>query len=339
MEKKRIVAIALVGALVLAFFGASAWRYFTVVKPEQEAPAQSGQQSPETPSETATEAGSDEQGGDGPSPARGDEESDVQYTGKEAELFAALKNNQWTSTSGESYLSFPSSTTAKYGNVAASAEEKEFEILTVEGNLDSADGCTAVVRFGDDYGTLLFKDRKHARDGQTWEEGVNFKIYSPVICLEGMKDCPDKEVKIAGYEPGLPDELEENQEKLDSFVKKTVRAELPAAGTATWSRKAEYSYDDAGTLSIKTSYTVDDGRFTKVDVVFTPASGELRATVKSAEVVEGESAAAGAPESGGQDETGPSKEEIEQALADPNAVVNASDDGSGSVTISQREQG
>lgn len=336
MEKKRVIAIAIVGALTITFLGVSAWRYFTVVVPQQS----SAEQSQEQENLAAGDTDAAETVEATPEDTKHDDET--QYSGKEAELFAALKNNQWVSSSGESYLSFPSNSTAKFGNVASSAEEKEFEILTVEGNLDSADGCTAIARIGDDYGTLLFKDRKHARDGQDWEQGVNFKIYSPVICLEGMKDCPDKEVKVTGYEQGLPYELEENREKLDFFVEKTVRAELPAAGTATWSKKAEYSYDESGLLSIKTAYTVDDGRFTKVEITFKPSTGELRASVKSAEVEEtGNTAVApGSGETGQKtDEEGPSQEEIEQALADPNAVVNASDDGSGSVTISQREQG
>ncbi len=277
-NKKRLAAIAFVAALVVAFVGASAFRYFTVVVPEQQAAQQAEEQAEQEREQARENIGVQP---DAEQDADGEEASETvaSYSGAMLDLFTVLDNFTWYEPGNGGYAEFGQDGTVSTGTQRAAFAPRDFTILAVEGDLESAEGATAIVQVGDEYGTMRFVQNS-ADTAASFAESPesDFKFHCPLIGEGSYYKLPDAEVAVDGYENGAPDAVLAHRAEIDAAVSDVVEAELPAVSRATWNKEASISYAEAD-ASIVLMYECNDPRGTVVTLVYTPSTGACQVFV------------------------------------------------------------
>ena len=269
-NKKPLIIGAVCAALLVAFLGASAWRYFAVVLPEQQA-AEAEETLDETEKNALSASQREEADGENGGTDKGEQ---VSYSGKEGEVWSILSGFTWTTPGGESYLSFADDGTvraAAKGSTAAAP--KEFEILSVEGETDSEQGCTVIARLGESYATMNFMSKSAAGEEAFAELPEADYRFSTSLFNDGAifyKD-PANEIETA-YPVELPSFLSDEKRFIDAAVKETVKAELPAVSVVSWEPYVSAFYDDEGSECYMTSYKCNDTINTSVTAFFYPAT-------------------------------------------------------------------
>lgn len=276
-NKKPLIIGAVAAALLVAFLGASAWRYFAVVLPEQQA-AEAEEALDETEKNAATDPQQKEESADknGESEKAGEDgqSKKASYSGKEGEVWSILSGFTWTTPGGESYLSFADDGTvraAAKGSTAAAP--KEFEILSVEGETDSEQGCTVIARLGESYATMNFMSKSAVGEEAFAELPEADYRFSTSLFNDGAifyKD-PANEIETA-YPVELPSFLAGEKQSIDAAVSETVKAELPAVSAVSWEPYVSAFYDDEGSECYMTSYKCNDTINTSVTAFFYPAT-------------------------------------------------------------------
>lgn len=278
-NKKRAAAIAFVAVLVALFVGASAFRYLTVVAPEQEAQRQAEEQALEEQEQAMENVGKDAQQPGGGEEQTGKSEAVANYSGAELDLFTVLSNFTWYAPAAGGYAEFGEDGTVSTGQQRSSFSSQEFTVLAVEGDIESSQGATAVVKVGEEYGTMRFVQNT-AETASSFSESPesDFKFYCPLIGDGSYYKLPDNEVVVDGYENGAPDAVLAHREQIDAAIAKTVEEQLPAVSRATWNKEASISYAEAD-ASIVLMYECNDPSATVVTLVYTPSTGSCQTFV------------------------------------------------------------
>lgn len=259
--KKALMAAIAAGVLVAGFLGASAWRYFTVVLPENQASQEEQGEDSRKPAESGNAA-------------TGERETKraVSYSGEEGSVWSVLSGFTWITNGGASYLSFADDGTCRMaakGSTSTPAEK--FEILSVEGDVDSEQGCIAIVRKGESYATLSLLSKAAAGEEPFADmPESDYRICCPLF-NDGapfFKD-PANEIEI-GYPSELPSFLSQDKALLDEAVSSAVKSELPAVSSVSWEPYASFFYDDEGAGCYMTTYRCDDEPGTSVTAMFYP---------------------------------------------------------------------
>lgn len=275
MEKKAknaVIAGAAAVLLVAGFLGASAWRYFTVVLPENQAEEQASRNE----GEAAESEQQQNEGQENPAAGKNESGDSVSYSGDEESVWSILSGFSWTTAGGASYLSFSDDGTCRLAaKGSTSAPSEEFEILSVEGEPDSAQGCTVIVRQGNSYATMSFLSREAAGEEPFADMPDSDYRISCNLFNDGApfyKD-PSNEVYIS-YPSELPSFLAQDKALLDEAVSATVKAELPAVSSVSWNPYASFFYDEGGNGCYMTTYECDDAPNTSVTAMLYPDSGK-----------------------------------------------------------------
>lgn len=275
-NKKPLIIGAVCAALLVAFLGASAWRYFAVVLPEQQAAeAEEALDETEKNALSASQREEADVENDRTDESEQDEQGEqVSYSGNEAAVWSILRGFTWTTPGGESYLSFADDGTvraAAKGSTAAAP--KEFEILSVEGEPESEQGCTVIARLGESYATMNFMSKAAAGEEAFAELPEADYRFSTSLFNDGAifyKD-PANEIETT-YPVELPSFLSDEKRFIDAAVKETVKAELPAVSVVSWEPYVSAFYDDEGSECYMTSYKCNDIINTSVTAFFYPAT-------------------------------------------------------------------
>lgn len=330
MDKKKVAAIAAAGLLAGAFLGLSAWRYFTVVLPQEE------QKEAE---ESALEQESKEQGRTekDDSASAGPAEK---YKGAGEAEFSILRNLRWAMAGGAKYASFSDPGLARTALVAKTAEDVEFEILATEGSIDDAGGVLAVVRLGEEYGTMTLISKAAAGDEAFADSpDSHYRFLSSLFGDSPFYDEPNRSVSIGGYERGISADLEKFKDGLNQKLESTIRDELPSVTEVTWLGSTTTTFSEDGYQLISTEYKCNDAAGSTVSVLYSPTDGAISVSVSGNsravvnEHIDLSSENVSSLEDGTVVIENPTDEQLAAASEDPNAIVNGGDAGSAGGSI------
>lgn len=272
--KTALIVIAIV--LVLGFAGVSAFRYFTVVAPNQaatEEQAQEGEMQEEKAENQDEGAGESE--AESAASANKTNQDTVSYEGEAAKLFSILYNFNWIDVNGE-YIEFNPDGTMSKGAQRADFTMSEFTIRAVDGTVDAAGGCQAVVSSGEQYYIMSFAQNSEANaalfaDAPDSDYRIDCRLFGDKPFFKVMTDG----VTVDGYEFGAPDEVLTHQKEIDAKIAELVASELPAVSKVTWTREATVSYSEEG-KTILLMYSCNNPSSTLVTVTYTPSTGDTQ---------------------------------------------------------------